>query len=300
MKLSRPVRSAVAALALAGAVAVPAQAADAHPLSVPTRVSASTPTPDPAPFHEALLHAARSAASTGAPGGTTGLGAAPRSAGIRPIGSGVSTDLPTRVDIGNPFIVTSYTVRVPTSGYRRPAVQVALVSARGDLVWQTFTAGAAGQTAFRGTVTVPAGAVGEPGAFRWVVIYGEADTQSDNLPTAALGTTIKLRTLLAQQLTRRSSDIRVFGALKQYDFSLRYSPRATARVVVQRWSTSGYGAYRRQRAHRHQGAHPVDGGPTALYAQHRCLLRRGHPGSRRPVGRDPGSGWRVSTAPTSG
>jgi len=240
MKLSRPVRSAVAALALAGAVAVPAQAADAHPLSVPTRVSASTPTPDPAPFHEALLHAARSAASTGAPGGTTGLGAAPRSAGIRPIGSGVSTDLPTRVDIGNPFIVTSYTVRVPTSGYRRPAVQVALVSARGDLVWQTFTAGAAGQTAFRGTVTVPAGAVGEPGAFRWVVIYGEADTQSDNLPTAALGTTIKLRTLLAQQLTRRSSDIRVFGALKQYDFSLRYSPRETVRVVVQRWSTSGW------------------------------------------------------------
>jgi len=87
---------------------------------------------------------------------------------------------------------------------------------------------------------VPAGAVGEPGAFRWVVIYGGADTQSDNLPTAALGTTIKLRTLLAQQLQRRGSDIRVFGALKQYDFSLRYSPRETVRVEVQRWSTSGW------------------------------------------------------------
>lgn len=240
MKLSRPARSVVVALALTGAIAVPAQAADAHPLSVPTQVSATTPKPTPAPFHEALLRAAHLAAPTGAPGGTTGLGSGLRPAGVRPIGSGVSTDLPTRVEIGSPFLITSYTVRVPTSGYRRPAVQVALVSARADLVWQTFTAGAAGQTSFSGTVTVPAGAVGEPGAFRWVVIYGEADTRSNDLPTAQLGTTIKLRTLLAQQLQRRGSDIRVFGALKQYDFSLRYSPRETVRVVVQRWSTSGW------------------------------------------------------------
>lgn len=244
MKLARPVRSTVAALALTGAIALPAQAAGAHPLSAPTQASATTPKPTPAPFQRALLRAAHSVVATATPGGSTGPGAAPRSAGIRPIGSGVSTDLPTRVEIGNPFIVTSYTVRVPTSGYRRPAVQVALVSARGALVWQTFTPGAAGQTSFSGTVTVPAGAVGEPGAFRWVVIYGEADTRSDNLPTAALGTTIKLHTLLAQQLQRRGSDIRVFGALKQYDFSLRYSPRTTVRVEVQRWSTSGWIAVR--------------------------------------------------------
>jgi len=62
---------------------------------------------------------------------------------------------------------------------------------------------------------MPAGAIGEPGAFRWVVTYGEADTRSDDLPTAQPGTTIKLRTLLAKQLRRRGSDIRVFGALKQ-------------------------------------------------------------------------------------
>lgn len=252
MKLSRPVVAAVASTALIGAIALPAQAAATHPATTQAAVthtagpSASITTrshPGPKPFRDAVVRAAEGGLGAAGPTASTSTTAStsrPRPAGVRPIGSNVSTDLPTRVVLGGPALYTPYTVTVPTASFTRPAVQIGLVNTRGQLVWQTFTAGTRGQTTFSGSVAVPIATVGEPGAGRWIVVYGEADSQSDNLPTAQLGTTIKLRTLLARHLTRRGPDIRVFGALKQYDFSLVYSPRQTVPVAVQRWSTRGW------------------------------------------------------------
>ncbi len=241
MKLSRPVVAAVASTALIGAIALPAQAVTTHAATThaaaPSASVAMRSHPAPKPFHDALVRAAERGVGAA---GTTATTSRPQADGVRPIGSNISTDLPTRVVLGGPELYTPYTVTVPTASFTRPAVQIGLVNTRGQLVWQTFTAGTRGQTTFSGSVVVPIATVGEPGPGRWVVVYGEADSQSDNLPTAQLGTTIKLRTLLARHLTRRGPDIRVFGALKQYDFSLVYSPRQTVPVAVQRWSTRGW------------------------------------------------------------
>lgn len=246
--VSRPVFTAVTALtaaALAGVVALPAHAATgsrSHPTAVSAPASATAPNsaamastkrPVPKPFHDALVRAARH--------GVKSARTVTTAAGVRPIGASVSTDLPTRIEIGSPILFTDYTVKVPTSLYLQPAVAIALADARGNLVVSSFLVGTRGQTAFSGSIAVPARALSTIGAAQWIVIYGEADTTSVNLPTAQLGTTIKLRSLLAEKVTRRGDRVDVFGATRAYSpGSDSYIPRFGARVTVQRWAGDGW------------------------------------------------------------
>ena len=242
--LSRPILTALTAAALAGAVALPAHAATgslSHPSSAPaaslshpaTAAPAVTNRPVPKPFHDALVRAARR--------GVKSARTFTTAAGVRPIGAGVSTDLPTRIEIGSPVLFTDYTIKVPTSSYSQPAVAIALADARDNLVVASFVVGTQGQTDFSGSIAVPNQALSTIGAAQWIVIYGEADTGSDNLPTAQLGTTIKLRSLLAEKVSRRGDYVDVFGATRAYSpGSDSYLPRFGARVTVQRWAGDGW------------------------------------------------------------
>lgn len=238
---SHPILATLVAAGLSTVVALPAHATPSVS-SVPTgssTTSAATASvatrtrPAPKPFRDSLLRAARRGV-----GGATHLRPA---AGVRPIGSGVSSDLPTRIEIGGPVVLTSYSVNTPTASYAKPAVLIGLADAQGNLVVTTFVVGTRGQTNFSGAVAIPDQAVGTLGTGQWVVVYGEADTNSDNLPTAELATTIKLRSLLAERLTRSGEYVDVFGAAKAYsEQSDSYLPRFGQPVTVQRWAGNGW------------------------------------------------------------
>ncbi len=240
---SRPVLATLVAAGLSAVVALPAHATPSvssvragSSTNSAARASVATQTrPAPKPFRDSLLRAARRGV-----GGATHLRPA---AGVRPIGSGVSSDLPTRIEIGGRVLLTSYTVNTSpsTASYAKPAVLIGLADAQGNLVVTTFVVGTRGQTTFSGAVAIPDQAVGALGTGQWVVVYGEADTNSDNLPTAALATTIKLRSLLAEKLSRRGEYVDVFGAAKTYsEQSDSYLPRFGQPITVQRWAGNGW------------------------------------------------------------
>lgn len=228
---SRPVLAALAVTALAATAALPAYATPAaRSSSVPSSVS-SVARPAPPGFHAAVVRAARGHAYTSV---------VPRaSAGSRPIpGSQVSTDLPTRIELQSELVTIPYTVTVPTSSVRDPGVEIALaVGRQGQLVVDTFTAGTPGQTTFTGAVTVPITAVNDLGAGAWVVAYGSVS--ADRATVAGFATTVKIRSLLGESVTRRGSDVEVFGAAKAFDGRTSYLARAGARVYVQRYAGDG-------------------------------------------------------------
>lgn len=234
---SRPVlRSSVAvvtlavAAALAGVTATSAQAAApaTAPVAAPSAAGARS-IPAPRAFHDAVRGTARQAGRAGS------TSVAP--AGVHPIGRGVSTDLPTRVEVGAPQVTVPYTVVVPTGSLPQPTIDVALVVGNGDLVVEAATVGVAGQTRFTGAVTFPQSALTDLGDASWVVLYG--DKKGNSVQGAALATTVKLRSLLSARVSRSGNQVSVFGATRVWA-GAGYQPRVGTRVSVQRWNGQGW------------------------------------------------------------
>lgn len=217
--------AAMGAVAAEPATAVPASSGS-HLSSVATR---SRPTA-PRAFHRALVAAGRARAGAGAPA----------AAGFRSIGNGVSTDLPSRVSLGSDLVRVPFTIVVPTGSVNDPAIEIGLLIGNtadtAQLVLDSFIEGTAGQTTFRGALTVPSGAVRLFGSASWVIAYGSAS--SDTARTAATGTTVKITSILGESLTRRGDAIRVVGAAKVFD-GLGYVARPGIRVGIDRYAGNG-------------------------------------------------------------
>lgn len=231
---SRPVLTVLAATAAAAALALPAQASALAAPSTPATAAATARTashPAPQPFRAAVAAVAQH--------GVTGAAAHTLAAGVRPIGAGVSTDLPTRIEVGGPDLFFNYTVKVPTGSLPAPAVEIALATAAGHMVLTSYTNGTPGQTTYSGLLAVPFAAVDSLGSAQWIVAYG--DSASDQVSTAHLGTTIKLRSLLGEKVTRTGNTVHVVGAAKEYfNEAETYIARPAATVAVQRWSGTGW------------------------------------------------------------
>ncbi len=231
---ARSLAVVLAASALAVTAALPAQAATA---GAQPQASVSQAGRVPAPFHAAVVRAAADG-----PSRTTGAAAhGLRADGVRPIGSGVSTDLPTRIELGSPLLTTNYTIDVPTGNLGNPAIEIALADAHGNLVFETYVNGQAHQSSYSGTVSVPLQAVTTLGAAQWLVAYGPSDGDLGTVRIARLGTTVKFRSLLGESVTRSGADVHVFGSAKAFSpESYTFLPRTGDTVALQRWSSTGW------------------------------------------------------------
>ncbi len=226
------VMTATGALALVGAqpATAAARAAGAgHPGAVSAR---SYPAPPPS-YHRAVLAAVGRTTFT--------LGRPVRSAvGVRPIGQGISTDLPTRLAVASGLVRVSYTVIVPTSKLRDPAVDIGLGAVAGKtavIESETFVIGTPGQTTFRGIITIPISAITLLGKSVWAIGYGSA-TGGVAGYGAGLPVTVKTNSLLGEAVTRRGSTVRVIGAAKVFN-GAGYSARPGLRVGIDRYAGDG-------------------------------------------------------------
>ncbi len=210
------------AVALAGIGAAPALAQPTTAVA-PTGVIAP-----PGPFHAAVLAAAKQARRTSGPGSPV--------TAVRPIGQGVSSDLPTRLQVGGPIVAVPYTVVAPTGSFPQPTIDVALVSA-GQVVVEAATVGQRGQTRFTGAVAFPQRALAGLGSATWVVVYG--DKTSSTVRFTTLGTTVKLTSLLAERVSRSGNQVSVFGATRAWN-GTQYAPRVGVPVFVQRYTSQGW------------------------------------------------------------
>lgn len=220
-----------ATAALAAVSAQPATAASSVRSGVPSAAATRSRPVAPPAFHRALLAAGHTRVTVGAP----------VAAGVRPIGNGVSTDLPTRVSLGTDLVRVPYTVVVPTGSVRDPGVEIGLVvgtsGGTGALVLDSFTVGTAGQTTFRGALTVPSRAVVRLGNAAWVVAYGSVS--GTTAKAAATGTVVKVTSLLGEAVTRRGGSVRVVGAAKIFAGGTTYIARPGVRVGVDRYAGNG-------------------------------------------------------------
>lgn len=221
-----------ATAALAAVSAQPATAASSVRSGVPSAAATRSRPVAPPAFRHALLAAAGHAQVT--------VGS-PVAAAVRPIGNGVSTDLPTRVSLGADLVRVPYTVVVPTGSVRDPGVEIGLVvgtsGGTGALVLDSFTVGTAGQTTFRGALTVPSRAVVRLGNAAWVVAYGSVS--GTTAKAAATGTVVKVTSLLGESVTRRGDSVRVVGATKIFAGGTSYTARPGIRVGVDRYAGNG-------------------------------------------------------------
>jgi len=224
--------TAAGALALVGAQPATA-AAPAAGAGYPGAVSVgSHPVPPPG-YHRALL------AAMGRAGATAG-GPVLSAVGVRPIGGGVSTDLPTRVAVGSGLVRVAYTVIVPTSKVHDPIVDIALGGGVGKSVViesESLVVGTPGQTTFRGVITVPIAAIRVLGASVWGVAYGGA-ASSDPAGVGTTPVTVKSSSLLGEAVTRRGSTVRVVGAAKVFT-GTGYAARPGLRVGIDRYAGNG-------------------------------------------------------------
>ncbi len=236
----------VLALAVAGAVSAPAAAARpvavAHPVAAAPADTAARPTGEPVPPGVArrLAALARSAWSgAGTP--------SPRPPVVRPIpDTNLSTDLPTRLVVQEPFLEVPFTIVAPANTYRRPLVVVELFGETQVLVAAGFY-GARGQTRYEGVVVLDTTTIRSYGEALWVFgVFADADESEDVGEIAVLPTTLKVRSLLGQRVTRSGDTVRVFGSAKAYDpstsedFDDGFRPRVGQTVYLQRYTTSGW------------------------------------------------------------
>ena len=226
---------ALTATATLAAVTVqPATAGSAVPTHLPSASAATRSHPVAPPAFERAVRAA----AAGRARVTLG---APVAAGSRPIGNGVTTDLPTRIELGADLVRVPYTVVVPTASIKDPGVEIALLvddgSDSGQIVLDSFTEGTAGQTTFRGALTVPTTAIDHFGTGAWVVAYGSVS--GNDAKGATTETVVKIRSLLGEAVSRRGSSIRVAGAAKVFAGSGQYVARPNIRVGVDRYAGNG-------------------------------------------------------------
>ena len=241
---------AAAATALSTAPAVAVGAAAPHAAAPTTGRAPAAQHPLPAPLARRLL--ARAQALSPHPG-------APRTAGFGPIaGTTVSTDLPTRVEVGDDGIDVPYRVSVSgsTAGYQEPLGVVILSTVTGQGEDASFNAVGTdlqrGQTSFAGEVLLDPRAVAVGDGIWAAGIADQSDSASDD--DAQAGTrevAVKLRSLLAEQVSRRGDVVTVFGASKTFSQqTLDYEPRAGQSVALQRYTSRGWETIRTLRTDR--------------------------------------------------
>ncbi len=228
--------AAITALAALGAATPALAATPAAGTTTATPSTASTPRPVP-PRIRALLRAEAERASHHA--------TAPRAAGLRPIpGTTVSTDLPSRVEIGGPTINTVFrtTVSRPTTGYVDPVGVVGLfIGGDRDFASELLVHLPAGQRTFAGALATRDSNFTRLGAGLWstgIVPYeGEG---ADSIQLGTVPVTVKLRSLLGQRVTRAGSTVAVFASTKTYDGDGIYRAAAGRTVYVQRYTANGW------------------------------------------------------------
>lgn len=249
-------------LLVAGPVAVsaaappvpPASAASAPPASAPSAPPASAPSagrtvgrPAPVPAGIARRLAAVAASASRAR-------AAPRAAGVRPIpGSTLATDLPTRLPVQDYVVYVPFTIVAAANTYRKP---LAVVELFGDQQIYTATgfSGTPGQTVFRGFVAIDAAAIRQFGPAVWVFgVFDDTDPSGETGQVSPLPTTIKLRSLLGQRVTRSADTVTIQGATRVYDpvtasEDNRFVPDRARTVYVQRYTSSGWRTLRTLRS----------------------------------------------------
>ncbi len=240
------VAAVVAASALAGALAGPTEA---H--ASPGRQVTSTARPIPPAIARAVARAvaarsARPAPFARAPFAPAPLPRAPfSSAGIRLVpGTTVSTDLPTRIAVGTSITVVRFTVASPND-YRAPIGVVTLLD-NDHLLTQVGVYGTApGQTTYRGALGMDERTLSTRGTATWILgVFDEADPTGEAGQIAFLDTTVKLRSLLAQSMTRTGDIINLAGATKAYVADEHYAAYPSHRLYLQRWTKTGWATIR--------------------------------------------------------
>jgi len=184
---------------------------------------------------------ARAAAARFARSASTGLA----STGLRLVpGTTVSTDLPTRIAVGTSITVVRFTVASPND-YRAPIGVVTLLD-NDHLLTQVGVYGTApGQTTYRGALGMDERTLSTRGTATWILgVFDEADPTGEAGQIAFLDTTVKLRSLLAQSVTRTGDIINLAGATKAYVADEHYAAYPSHRLYLQRWTKTGWATIR--------------------------------------------------------
>jgi len=235
------VAAVVAASALAGALAGPTEA---H--ASPGRQVTSTARPIPPAIARAVARAVAARSARPAPFAPAPLPRAPfSSAGLRLVpGTTVSTDLPTRIAVGTSITVVRFTVASPND-YRAPIGVVTLLD-NDHLLTQVGVYGTApGQTTYRGALGMDERTLSTRGTATWILgVFDEADPTGEAGQIAFLDTTVKLRSLLAQSVTRTGDIINLAGATKAYVADEHYAAYPSHRLYLQRWTKTGWATIR--------------------------------------------------------
>ena len=236
------------ALSLAGTVGLPAAAAHPAAAAAAAVSTRSTGRPVPPAVARRLATLARSAQA-----GTV-LGSL-RAAGVRPIpDSDLSTDLPTRLPVEDPYLPVPFTIVVPVNTYRRPLVVVELFNGA-QVSFAAGFCGSPGQTRYQGVAILDTGSIRDFGEALWVFgVVDDADQSGETGDIGALPAALKLRSLLGERVTRSGDTVRVFGSAKGYDPTVvgggddgrdgAFVPRVGQTVYLQRYTSSGWATLR--------------------------------------------------------
>ena len=230
--------------AAAGTSSVPPAAAGTS--SVPPAAADATATGRPVP--PALLRALRRAAAARADAVRTGGPQAPRgvrASGIRPIpGSTLSTDLPTRIEVGTSITAIRFTIATPND-FREPIGVVTLLDDDQMLTQVAMYGTRPGQSTYRGAVAMDERTLTTRGTATWVFgVFDEADPSGEAGQIGFLDTTVKLRSLLAHVVTRDGDVVHLVGAAKSYSHDELYIAYPAHPVHLQRWTTNGWATIR--------------------------------------------------------
>lgn len=171
--------------------------------------------------------------------------ATPRAAGFRPVaGTPVRTDLPSRIAVGAPAVTMPFHTSVSgsTDGYPDPVGFVSLIVA-GDYTSDLTIRLAPGQRSFAGSMRMSDRSfLAALGTGYWATGIGadQGEGGDDDIQSAVVPVTVKLRSLLAQHVTRTGSAVEVFAATRTYAGDGRYLPVAGRTVYVQRYTSAGW------------------------------------------------------------
>jgi len=229
------------ALALSLGLAGPAHAAASATRSTASATAlAARPVPLPAQVRDQVHLTLRDARNDRQHG--------PAAAGFRHIpGTPVSTDLPSRLEIGSDSIELTFRTSVSgsTADYDNPLGLVVLADASEDedapLPVATGFHLTPGQTGFTGLLAFNTGAIEVLGKGYWATgITENGDSDHFRVQEAAVPVVIKLHSLLGQQVTRSGDTVTVFGSAKAYAGDEEYTPRVGQKVAVQRYTANGW------------------------------------------------------------
>lgn len=168
-----------------------------------------------------------------------------RLSGVRPIpGTTLSTDLPTRIEVGTSITVVRFTISTPND-FRKPIGVVTLLDDDHLLTQVGIDGTAPGQATYRGALAMDERTLTTRGIATWVLgVFDEADQTGEAGQIAFLQTTVKLRSLLAQSVTRRGDVVDLVGAAKVYTHDEAYAAYPSHTIYLQRWTKTGWATIR--------------------------------------------------------